>query len=742
MPRNKGISRKRPKKKGAKSKRNTKQARKQAATASSSSAPIDLDLEEDDDAEFHDSEEDEDAEFHDASDEDDEDYDDFHDAASFHDVVSEEQRRVSIAVAYIDVFDAAPEELWNGVDGTISGIQEHLKIPRGSRDVIVRVLEDVVQCHKLGVEYTPARKAGCGGDNKLILLGSLEEQIVADNMESGLGLTQTTRLVNVYRREEGLLDVGRSAVHSAYLRLEPVVTQILDAKQGSYDVHSAWAKARLMFVLQLLVRLGQMTGLAAWLCALQVLVPSALMPAYFELSIIGALTIYQIAFWDETHKEQQMGGNGNGTRIQVRFKRSADGKLDPNGELAERKTKLKAKYTQETRLSLGCAMVQRDGVDVGLRALAFNYSHQWVILIWEWNAKISAEISRVRALPVDGGPWVVGKRKDGELWEGDTLDRVVKCGPATAAKLAAVGIFTVKDLCATTEERLAGVNVAILRANAACALPGSFPSARVVDHKLADNPYESLYGASWRDEIAKTTNLIGFVCITALITHIVIESAKLFVGTVHEHDWVFYHDALSQLTSQETLDWMKSQTYCGRTYFDLWVKPLAGLNAGTVYAHRPPGNGPELMPWDTSLNKDVDDEVGRHVGICAHLREGDPGYEIRFSRHTPKHQTSAYLRLLDPALGPHEGSPKSVRICQDEHKFIPALVAIRDVGGICVQGLGNRNGHRKAAQAGVAQHGGKRVKNPQEEDQWVHPDAVEARKGLLVATKKRYGSDT
>ena len=57
-------------------------------------------------------------------------------------------------------------------------------------------------------------------------------------------------------------------------------------------------------------------------------------------------------------------------------------------------------------------------------------------------------------------------------------------------------------------------------------------------------------------------------------------------------------------------------------------------------------------------------------------------------------------------------------------------------------GLGNRNGHRKAAQAGVAQHGGKRVKNPQEEDQWVHPDAVEARKGLLVATKKRYGSDT
>ena len=66
--------------------------------------------------------------------------------------------------------------------------------------MIVRVLEDVVQCHKLGVEYTPARKAGCGGDNKLILLGSLEEQIVADNMESGHADDQTRERLPPRRR--------------------------------------------------------------------------------------------------------------------------------------------------------------------------------------------------------------------------------------------------------------------------------------------------------------------------------------------------------------------------------------------------------------------------------------------------------------------------------------------------------------------------------------------------------------
>jgi hypothetical protein len=141
----------------------------------------------------------------------------------------------------------------------------------------------------------------------------MEEQIIADNMEQGLGLKQTTFLVNVYRREIGLIDVGYSAVHSGYLRLEPVVTSILDAKQGSYDPYSAWAKARLMFVLQLLVRFGIMTGLAAWACSLQVMLPTRFIPAYFVLATIGSLELTQIVFWDETHKQQQMGGNGNGS---------------------------------------------------------------------------------------------------------------------------------------------------------------------------------------------------------------------------------------------------------------------------------------------------------------------------------------------------------------------------------------------------------------------------------------------
>ena len=149
-----------------------------------------------DDEEFHDAsgpaaEEDEDEDdFHDASSEDDDASSEDEGAAGFHDVVTDEQRRASIAVAFIDVFNAAPKCEWGGVDGTVSLIMAHLGVPRGSRDVVYRVLNDVVQCHLDGVEYSSDRKAGQGGQAKLIKLGSMEEQIIADNMEQGLGLKQ------------------------------------------------------------------------------------------------------------------------------------------------------------------------------------------------------------------------------------------------------------------------------------------------------------------------------------------------------------------------------------------------------------------------------------------------------------------------------------------------------------------------------------------------------------------------
>ena len=136
----------------------------------------------------------------------------------------------------------------------------------------------------------------------------------------------------------------------------------------------------------------------------------------------------------------------------------------------------------------------------------------------------------------------------------------------------------------------------------------------------------------------------------------------------------------------------------GRSYYDLWLKPE---HLGTYY----PGNSPEMMNWDSSLNKDVDDVVGRHVSYCRHLVEGYEVYETRFSRHTLQVQTSSYFRVLDPELGPNQGAPTQKCICQGTDKFIPALEAIRDAHGTTVEGLGTRAGHRAPVAAPQARGG-------------------------------------
>jgi hypothetical protein len=53
-------------------------------------------------------------------------------------------------------------------------------------------------------------------------------------------------------------------------------------------------------------------------------------------------------------------------------------------------------------------------------------------------------------------------------------------------------------------------------------------------------------------------------CITQLVKHIVVESAKQFVGTKIEESWVFYHDALSLMTGRDTMEWMKKRDYLKR----------------------------------------------------------------------------------------------------------------------------------------------------------------------------------
>ena len=211
------------------------------------------------------------------------------------------------------------------------------------------------------------------------------------------------------------------------------------------------------------------------------------------------------------------------------------------------------------------------------------------------------------------------------------------------------------------------------------------------------------------------------VSVKDLVLHTMRDSAEVFKGTTHEDDWVFYHDALVQMTDKATVAWMKEIGVYHR-----WLTPSMGLNDGTVYANRPPGNSPEMMPLDCSLNKDIDDVVARHIAYTHRLDEED---NLKFSRSTVKRQSRAYLRLFDPKLGVHAGVPCSKRIVEDVDRcFGPHLLSIFRAFGAAVHGLGSRqtrNGHRKSKVGGW---GGKRVKSAAPSgDIFVHEDAQKAR---------------
>jgi len=69
-----------------------------------------------------------------------------------------------------------------------------------------------------------------------------------------------------------------------------------------------------------------------------------------------------------------------------------------------------------------------------------------------FQQEVAAEIARVRSLPGDGAPWVVGKRAKGEgdIYLTDAVDVLPSVGPKKKDLLNCAGVLTVSDLLALT----------------------------------------------------------------------------------------------------------------------------------------------------------------------------------------------------------------------------------------------------------------------------------------------------
>jgi hypothetical protein len=60
-------------------------------------------------------------------------------------------------------------------------------------------------------------------------------------------------------------------------------------------------------------------------------------------------------------------------------------------------------------------------------------------------------------------------------------------------------------------------------------------------------------------KISLSSLLSPFVCISEVVEHIGMETTRIYQGTRHEDNWMFYHDALSLMSAKETIRWMQER---------------------------------------------------------------------------------------------------------------------------------------------------------------------------------------
>ena len=84
--------------------------------------------------------------------------------------------------------------------------------------MILKVLNDVTDCLERGLEYDRERQQYDEvRETRKLNVGSLDEQLMVDWIEDGVGFRLTTMLLNSHHQQRGLPEVGQKSVYNAIL---------------------------------------------------------------------------------------------------------------------------------------------------------------------------------------------------------------------------------------------------------------------------------------------------------------------------------------------------------------------------------------------------------------------------------------------------------------------------------------------------------------------------------------------
>eukprot|EP00536_Pseudo-nitzschia_multiseries_P011520 jgi/Psemu1/29172/gm1.29172_g len=523
-----------------------------------------------------------------------------------------------------------------------------------------------------GIFYSGKGNYSTTGRPPIIALDSIKAEIVADSIESGNFVRMSTVIVNKYRKKLELPSFTYSAT-------------VKGGKQGSKTKEDAWCRASFRWLAQLLLWFGKIDfSHAIFLKLLGEAYVENQPPPCYNVALLSPLKLSRIVWFDRIHKQCHIGQSGS---------RIGPGRpnLDPNGEYAASdKSVLQVKYEREARFCL-CVFMTDD--DKGHRVdEVFEYTEKKLITRPEWEKfrlQVIAYAKTRKGMP--SKVWICDDQPPGAIYGNESVQQIPKLKGKMFEKLQQHGLVLVRDLKALSSQpnRIRAIAAAtpgisfnwlsgFAHAAAIC-LKGDPPP--VFDHRQADNPYESLYGRSWEEEVDKVC-MVGKVCVTEMIDYMFDQTNRIFGD-----EGFVYHDALVLMTCADSVSYMKE-----KGYYKHWILPeldLMGEQGGVggslkLYRNRPVGNWPEANPLDTSLFSQLNCAVDQHVVLIQSFIDENK----KFSLATPTAVSRTYCRVWTL-------HPKSETIVKDINKVLRSFLEVAEAEGtIAIDGIGNRLGRR------------------------------------------------
>ena len=663
-------------------------------------------------------------------------------------------RRMGIFCLFSTVHQCTPESsgLWDGKKGIAVAIRNRLCLPDAcDARKIKNVMRLVLTCRSKNIMHTGVAEPRKEWEHHLIQTKSHQAQLIADLTENGFGFSNTTFFVNLCREENDLPHVGRSTTCEVVKRLKPRIATIRKRAQGSFDINSGWCRANHRWALQQLIvhRRIETQDIPK-----KFLNPDGTLPKCFNEDHLRHIDALNIDHWDETHEKVRIGRCKTvkgGKQLDCRFLRDLEGGLDDEGEHDPRSTEFNMKCEKEARFCTGCAigmdaagepLTDADGNCVGVALPIFECSKTTIVSNKDCMRAFKSVIHEARVAS-ETSEWVVTDRADNTICQNDPLKQIknekgtIVLPLNVREKLLADGVFAVGDLrdkfqnrptvwrnfckhaAGTGEERF----LKALNAAKECE-PGE---PRVIDYRTAPNPCCARCGGEdWQSKVCASPQMKASTNVQDLVTHIVTAGTERRKGTKHEDEWCFYHDALSLMTSNETMEWMERKKWLKH-----WILPQHDLNGHIPCCQnpRPIGNNMPGQPWDEALNKDHDDVVLRHVAATSLLANDDPR---KFSLATPNLCSAACRRV-------HQGVP-SERIAHDMFKTLDCWQMVFENDGL--NRKKNANGQRgdEGRALGVAKRVGARVKTQKKDlkTHWCHEDAKTAMVEFVNRSKEQF----